>query len=940
MVDTLCVERPETLNSERSFPMKLEHKILALSALAGAGLWLAHGTLHFCLAPSGSLGHHLMEHVWLHLLILASFLACGSVLAKTAAKLKAERETASHLNQTLRAIRHVNQLIVREKDEATLIQEICDRLVSEAGFESAWVALRDAHGGLVRDGHSGLNGDFDRLRGRLETGYLPPCCERALSTGGTVTTPCTSRYCLDCPLSSVHGRSGALTIPLNCDDAAVGLMSVSLGEGLTPGTEEKGLFDEVAGDLAFALHSLRLEDERVRSEELRRIPYEIANAVHTAPDLNALLGTIHTRLGEFLSTENFFIALYDKETDTISLPYFVDEKDQDSFDSFPVGKTMSAYVIKNNTPLLLTREQADEWVERGIIEMIGTPAEVWLGVPLRVEDEVMGVIVVQSYTDPNKYGEKHMEMLSFVSNQIGLSIERKRAQEDLRKQRESLQTILDSVPAYIFYKDTEGRYLKVNRALIEASGVPESGWIGKTVREIQPDEAERHESDDREIIETGKPKLGIAEVFDWPGGVHTGLTDKIPYFDSDGNVAGVIGLSVDTTRRTEAESALEQKEEELRQSQKMEAVGQLAGGIAHDFNNLLTAISGYTELMLLKVDGDEQFTNDLSAIKKAAAQAASLTRQLLAFSRRQALQLSNVRVNDLVSSTRDILRRLIGEDIELVTELSPAVKQINVDPSMIEQVVMNLVVNARDAMPDGGSITIRTENVVVDDNITGFSRGARPGEFVCMSVQDTGCGMDKETLEHVFEPFFTTKGPGAGTGLGLAVVYGNVKQNEGWVHVYSEPGMGTTFRIYLPVCKQEDEKAARDEGAASAPDGEGERILLVEDEDVVREFAVRALRERGYSVHEARTAEEALDTFRRAGGDFNLVFSDVVLPGKSGVQLVDELLTDRPEMPILLSSGYADRKSQWPAIQDRGFKFLQKPYSMNDLLRTVRDILM
>lgn len=921
--------------------MKLQHKIVALSALAGILLWFAHSALHYHLSSgAGTFAGHLFEHAWLHLVIFVVFLGAGCVLSWSATTLQGERETTYRLNQTLRAIRHVNQLIVRETDEGKLIQDICERLVNEAGFNSSWVILRDAVGGLVREGHAGQGEDFEDLRGRIETGYVPPCEERALASGGTVTTPCSSRYCGDCPLAREDGHRGALTIPLTHDSEVIGIMSVSLATCASACLEEKKIFDEVAGDLAFALHGIRLESERIRSEELRRIPYEIADAVHTAPDLTALLRTIHERLGAFLNTENFFIALYDKKTDSISLPYFVDEKDQDTFDSFPVGKTMSAYVIKNDTPLLLPRDKADEWVRQGVIEMIGTPAEVWLGVPLRVDEEVIGVIVVQSYTDPNEFGEKHLEMLTFVSGQIGLSIERKRAQEDLRAQRENLQTILDSVPAYIFYKDLDGRYLKVNRALIEASGIPESGWIGRTVCEIQPRDAERHSDDDRCVIESGQPKHGIAEVFDWPDGRRTGLTDKIPYFDDEGNVAGVIGLSVDTTRRTEAEDALKQKEEELRQSQKMEAVGQLAGGIAHDFNNLLTAISGYTELMLARVGTEDQMHGDLSAIKKAAAQAASLTRQLLAFSRRQALQLSVVSINDLVSSTRDILRRIIGEDIELVTELSPSLKKVSVDPSMVEQVVMNLVVNARDAMPDGGSITVRTENTVVEDDLSGFSRGARAGEFVCISVQDTGCGMDKDTLEHVFEPFFTTKGPGSGTGLGLAVVYGNVKQNNGWVHVYSEPGLGTTFRIYLPVCEEAENDAVAKKTHASAPAGEGERILLVEDEDVVREFAVRALRERGYSVHEARTAEEALDTFRRAGGDFNLIFSDVVLPGKSGVQLVDELLANTPEMPVLLSSGYADRKSQWPAIQDRGFKFLQKPYSMNDLLRTVRDILM
>jgi PAS domain S-box-containing protein len=553
---------------------------------------------------------------------------------------------------------------------------------------------------------------------------------------------------------------------------------------------------------------------------------------------------------------------------------------------------------------------------------------------------VIGALVVQSYTDETRFNERDLEMLAFVSGQIGLAVERKRAEERVRTQREELQVILDSVPAYISYKDKNGRHIRVNRALAEATGIPQDRWVGKTMLELFPDVAEECGNSDVEVIATGEPKTNIVEPIETPKGTRWALSDKIPYRDKDGNVVGVIGLSVDTTERMKAEEALQRKEEELRQAQKMEAIGRLAGGIAHDFNNLLTAMSGYTELMLGQVEEDDPMHADLTAVKKAAGQAASLTRQLLAFSRRQPLQLAVEDLNSLVDGTKEILRRLIGEDISVVTELDPELARVNVDHSQIEQVILNLAVNARDAMPEGGSISIRTENVEVDEHQAELNPDARAGRFVCLSVQDTGVGMDRDTMDQIFEPFFTTKGPAGGTGLGLSVVYGNIKQHEGWIHVYSEPGRGSTFRIYLPASSQEVVENAPQERVGDAiPDGSGERILLVEDEEVVRRFAVRALRQRGYEVLEAGTAEEAFETFEKESGDFELVFSDVVLPGKSGVQLVDELLARKPALTILLASGYADQKSQWPVIRERGFRFLQKPYSVNDLLATIRDVL-
>jgi CheY-like chemotaxis protein len=287
-----------------------------------------------------------------------------------------------------------------------------------------------------------------------------------------------------------------------------------------------------------------------------------------------------------------------------------------------------------------------------------------------------------------------------------------------------------------------------------------------------------------------------------------------------------------------------------------------------------------------------------------------------------------------------MLKRLIGEDITVQTDLDPNLWTNMADPGNMEQVIMNLIVNAKDAMPEGGTIRIKAENLNIDKDYCEINIYARPGKFTCLSVEDTGVGMDKEIIQHIFDPFFTTKGIGKGTGIGLSVVYGIVKQHEGWINVYSEPGRGSVFKVYLPASFVESNGEAKEE-VISIQDchGKGERILLVEDDDGIREFAKRVLFESGYVGFEAANAEEALNIFGKEKGDFHLVFSDVVLPEKSGLQLVEQLLCRKPELKVLLTSGYTDQKSQWPVICEKGYRFIQKPYGLTDLLRVVREVI-
>ncbi len=294
-------------------------------------------------------------------------------------------------------------------------------------------------------------------------------------------------------------------------------------------------------------------------------------------------------------------------------------------------------------------------------------------------------------------------------------------------------------------------------------------------------------------------------------------------------------------------------------------------------------------------------------------------------------------LNRTVGHLLDMLNRLIGEDIAINIDLEPDLWTLRADEASIEQVIMNIAVNAREAMPKGGELTINTENVTLDEKDCKAIPEARPGNFACLSVADTGVGMDKETMQHIFEPFFTTKETGAG--LGLSVAYGIVKQHEGWISVYSEPGQGSMFQVYLPALPIEAERETVVTISLEELQGSGERILLVEDEEDVREFLTRALRENGYVAFEAANAKEALDIFEREKEDLHLVLADVVLPDLSGLELVDQLLSRNPQLLVLMSSGYTDDKSQWPVIRERGFPFLQKPYALADLLRVIREVI-
>lgn len=409
------------------------------------------------------------------------------------------------------------------------------------------------------------------------------------------------------------------------------------------------------------------------------------------------------------------------------------------------------------------------------------------------------------------------------------------------------------------------------------------------------------------------------------------FTHAVPLYDEKGEVVSSLWTTIDITER-------QRLEEQLRQSQKLESVGRLAGGVAHDFNNYLTSIQGYIDLVLMALPDDSPIRQELLESRTSCERAADVTRQLLLFSRRETTHLKPANLNTVIVKLLKMLRSLIGERYSLVTHLDDHPWRISADTPQIEQVIMNLTVNARDAMPEGGEITISTTNFSIDEEFASADPGSRPGEFVRLSIRDTGTGMDTETLSHIFEPFFSTKGASRGTGLGLSVVYGIVSQHEGWIEVKSTPGSGTTCDVFLPAVLSGESIDETETLARENLQGQGEKILLVEDDDAVRSLAGKMLDQNCYTVVAAASAEEALRIFEESGGDFHLVFSDVILPRESGVELVDRLLEQKPGLKVLLASGYSDVTWQ-KEIGERGYAFLQKPYSLQCVLRTLSELL-
>jgi PAS domain S-box-containing protein len=518
--------------------------------------------------------------------------------------------------------------------------------------------------------------------------------------------------------------------------------------------------------------------------------------------------------------------------------------------------------------------------------------------------------------------------------------ERKQTEEILRQQKQELQAIMDASPMAISWSDMEGNIEYTNRRFQELFGytVDDIPTIDAWRALAYPDETYRKTVPLMKTTLTEGQKQGRNRVsFDVAATCKDG---SIRYVTQVGTLVSnrILVIYNDFTERKRAEEALRQTEEQLRQSQKMEAIGRLAGGIAHDFNNLLTIIKGYGQLSLLELRENDPLKGNILEIQKASERAADLTRQLLAFSRRQILEMKVLDLNAVLQGVDKMLRRVIGEDIELVTLLAEDLGRVKTDPGQIEQMIMNLAVNARDAMPSGGKLTIETSNVELNEAEARSHVALTPGRYVMLSVSDTGVGMTPDIMEHVFEPFFTTKEKGKGTGLGLSTVYGIVKQSGGNILVHSEAGKGATLKIYLTRVDEPLEEEKKNIEKEELPRGD-ETILVAEDEEEVRKVAVRMLSERGYKVLEASQGVDALHICGKIDGPIHLLLTDVVMPEMSGRELAESLVSLRSGIKVLYMSGYTDNAIVHHGVLERGVNYIQKPFTVEGLARKVREVL-
>jgi PAS domain S-box-containing protein len=941
--------------------------------------------------------------------------------------------------------------------------------------------------------------------------------------------------------------------------------------------------------------STRDHTERERAEQLQAATYRISEAAHAAEDLPELFRAIHGIISELMPARNLYIALYDADVGLLSFPYWVDEHDPPPAPR-QLERGLTEYVLRTGQPLLATPEVHEDLGRRGEADLVGAPSLDWIGVPLKAHDRTIGVLVAQTYTEGIRFGERETDILQFVSTQVAMAIERKRAEEAVRASEARLKALLDSAldacvtmdetgritswsaaaetvfgwpaseaigrslaatiippqhreghgrglarfletgegpilrqrieitalhrdgrefpveltvtpirlgdhwlfgafvrdrtdqkqaeqalrkevgereaaeqllrqvidadPSLVFVKDRDGKFVLVNKAVADIYGTTVDSQVGKTDADFNPnkEEVEHFLRDDRAVMDSRRPKLVTEEAVTNPatGATRWFQTVKVPLLSPDGEAHRVLGVATDITERKRAEEALRRSEasyrglvehaaygiyratgdgrflmvnpalftmlgygsaeellkidiardvyvdpparvrilerceqfgsaieevawrrrdgsvitvrlngrpvrapdgalecfefivddvteqraleERLRQTQKMEAVGRLAGGIAHDFNNLLTAILGSVDFLRRALGPDHPEHAETEEIQKAAVRAADLTRQLLAFSRQQVLAPKVLEGDALVANLEKMLRRLIGEDVELRFAAKAPRAAVRADPGQLEQVIVNLVVNARDAMPRGGRLTIETSTVDLDAAYAWEHGTVEPGRYVMLAVTDTGVGIDRAVQARLFEPFFTTKEFGKGTGLGLATVYGIVKQSGGYIWVYSEPGRGATFKVYLPRVEQADEPVAAPQPPARALGGT-ETILLAEDEAAVRNLARRVLEKHGYKLLLAATGRDGVQVAQQHAGPIDLLVTDVVMPEMGGRELAQHLTALQPGLKVLYLSGYTDDAIVHHGVLDAGVAFLQKPFKPDELARKIREVL-
>jgi len=830
-------------------------------------------------------------------------LAASARLIGEIVRRKKTEEREGHLSLVLRAIRDVNQLIVKEKRPDVLIQEACNTLARTRGFLGAWIALTPAAPGTVKTAQTGFDSaSFEAFAEAFQTGDLPACCRRSREEGCTVlSTPDHSGECGDCPLSDSYAGNSAMTIELRYGNQYYGCLGISVPPEFAADADEVSLAEEIGGDIAFALYGIEMiEKEKQVEDALRESEERYERVIRGTND------------GVW-------------EWDVVANQVFFSER----------WKSMIGYKdheVKNDFSEWENRIHPDDMdrCRKYIERHLASQNELFeLEHRLRHKDGSYVWILARALTVRDDEGKP----ILLTGSHTDLS-KRKKAEIKLRESEEFNRSIIENSMDCIKILDLDGNMKfmsKGGQQILEIDDI--NTFLNKSWIDFWKDE---DHTNAREAIETAKAgKMGYFEGYSPTAkGTPKWWSVQIsPIYGSTGNIKELLSVSRDITEQ-------KSMKDQYIQSQKMESIGTLAGGIAHDFNNILTAIIGNANLALMEVDEDGPLREEIEEIKTAGERAASLTRQLLAFSRKEIIQPRILDLNKLVTDIEKMLGRLIGEDIELLTILEPALWRVEADPGQVEQVIMNLAVNARDAMPKGGKLTIETANVDLDRNYYRKHgiKEEQSGSYVMLAVSDTGIGMNEETRKRIFEPFFTTKGIDKGTGLGLSSVYGIVMQNNGFIWVYSEPGQGTTFKIYLPRNMGEPEPKDKEQTPVGGLDG-SETVLVVEDDNPLRKLARTVLKQKGYKVLEAENGEDAFRVAEAYDGSIDLLITDVVMPKMGGRKTAERLQPLYPQMKVIYMSGYTDNAIVHHGVLEPGLNFIEKPFSPKALARKVREVL-
>lgn len=677
-----------------------------------------------------------------------------------------------------------------------------------------------------------------------------------------------------------------------------------------------------------ALEDTRLRKERAQAEILQRALYRIAETANSVQSLDDFFRSVHTIIKDVMPAENFYIALYDEANNLLSFPYFVDQYDE-AGPPRALGRGLTEYVLRTGQSLLCDEKTHNELAQRGEIELIGTASPIWLGVPLRTDKKTFGVMVVQDYANEKAYGNREMEMLEFVSSQVAKVIDRKRTEQVLRESEYRLRSIIENEPECVKLVSADGTLLQINPAglkMLEADSY--DAVVGHSV---YPFVATEHREAFRDMLvkvfrgENASLEfqiVGLKGTYRWMD-MHA-----VPLRDDRGNIVAMLGITRDMTEKRQLEA-------QLLRTQRLESIGTLAGGIAHDLNNMLAPILLGVDALKNKITTPQE-QKILTAIEASARRGADVVRQVLTFARGTEGEQTELDLKHLVGELVKIMKETFPRLIEISTEVPENIWKVMGDSTQLYQVLMNLCVNARDAMPRGGKLTIKAENITIDQHYVRFHVEAREGPHVVLTVSDTGTGIPPDMIDKIFDPFFTTKELGKGTGLGLSTVRGIVKNHGGFITVYSDVGKGTQFKMYLPVSEKADSKKLAAQRTAHLPTGNGELILVVDDEQSIRELVKNTLETFGYRVISADNGKEGLAIYQRSTEKISVILTDMMMPVMDGPTMIQAIRMFDPDVTIILSSGLG---SGDPTRIHNVQATLQKPYTTEKLLATLHALL-